>query len=205
MESCAATTLTEPFPPGLPQRGSIVVETLKSQQSLEGSTSLDLATGFGDSKLVQRILHRSQPSSPQILRALHTAVWNNHMGCVRILLPQLAVQSRNKNCLEAEHKVITHPEYLSAPLLCIEHNGSLRVRHETLATALNSAANCSNDSFRVMHELLPHGADLEARDQYGDTALHHALLNANLGVAMTLIFAGANVNSLSGGKQVQSN
>ncbi|KAF7947339.1 uncharacterized protein EAE97_004588 [Botrytis byssoidea] len=201
MESCTATTITELLPPGLPRRGSIVVETLKSRQSLEGSTSLDLATGFGDSKLVQKILNRSQPSSPQILRALHTAVLNSHAGCVRILLHRLAVQSRNKNCLEAEHRVITHPEYLSAPLLFAEHNGSLRLRHEPLATALNLAANCSNDSFRVINELLSHGTNLEARDQYGDTALHHALLNGNLRVAMALMFAGASVNSLSGGKQ----
>lgn len=201
MESCAATTITELLPPGLPRRGSIVIETLKSQQSLEGSTSLDLATGFGHSKLVQKILNRSQPSSHQILRALHTAVLNHHTGCVRILLQRLAVQSRNKNCLEAEHTVITHPEYLSAPLLFAEHNGSLRVRHEPLATALCLAANCSNDSLRVINELLSHGADPEARDQYGDTALHHALLNGNLRVAMMLIFAGANFNSLSGGKQ----
>ncbi|TGO47934.1 hypothetical protein BOTNAR_0500g00010 [Botryotinia narcissicola] len=201
MESCAATTITELFPPELPRRGSIVVETLKYQQSLEGSTSLDLATGFGYSKLVQKILNRSQPFIPQILRALHTAVLNNHTGCVRILLHRLAVQSRHKNCLEAEHTVITHPEYLSAPLLFAEHNGSLRVRHEPLATVLNLSANYSNDSFRVINELLSHGVDLEARDQYGDTSLHHALLNGNLKVAMTLIFAGANVNSLSGGKQ----
>ncbi|TGO60422.1 hypothetical protein BELL_1203g00030 [Botrytis elliptica] len=201
MESRAATTITELFPPGLPPRGSIVVETLKSKQSLEGSTSLDLATGFGDSKLVQKILNRSQPSSPQILRALHTAVLNYHTGCVRILLHRLAVQSRNKNCLEAEHTVITHPEYLSAPLLFSEHNGGLRVRHEPLATALNLAANCSNDSFRVINELLSHGADLEARDQYGDTALHHALFNGSLKAAMILVFAGANVSSISGKKR----
>ncbi|TGO41052.1 hypothetical protein BHYA_0027g00290 [Botrytis hyacinthi] len=201
MESCAATTITELFPLGLPQRDSIVVETLKSHQFLEGSASLDLGPGFGDSDFVQKILNKSQLSSPHILRALHTAALNCHTGCVRILLHRLAVQSRNKNCLEAQHTVITHPECLSAPLLCAGHNGSLRVRHEPLANALHLAALCSNDPFRVINELLLHGADLEARDQYGDTALHYALINGNLRVTMMLIFAGANVNSLSGGKQ----
>ncbi|TEY71202.1 hypothetical protein BOTCAL_0099g00290 [Botryotinia calthae] len=194
-ESCASTTVTGFFPPKIPQRRR------KSHKFLKGSTSLDLATSLGDSKLVQKILDRSQPSSPHILRSLHTALMNCDTECIGILLHRLAVQSRNGNCLEAEHTLITHPEYVSAPLFSPGHNGSRKIRRKLLInTALHLAAKSSNDSFRVINELLVCGADLEARNNYGETPLHLALLRTNLKSAVTLTFAGANVNSLSGNK-----
>lgn len=175
---------------------------------MEGSTSLDLATSFGNSKLVQMILDRSQPSIPHILRALHTAAINCYIGCVRILLCRLAVQSCNGNFLEAEQTVINPPEFLSTPFLFtrynrfrrVKRNCSLKFAQKPLDIALHLAANCFKGSFWVIDELLKCGANLEARSNYGETPLYLALFERNLYLAVTLIFAVASVNSLSGDK-----
>ncbi|TGO44011.1 hypothetical protein BCON_0659g00010 [Botryotinia convoluta] len=73
-------------------------------------------------------------------------------------------------------------------LVTVLHEGSLELAHYLIDRG-------------IVNELLIYGADLEARDQYGNTALHCALLSRSLKVAMMLISAGANANSLSGENQ----
>ncbi|TGO23169.1 hypothetical protein BPAE_0142g00320 [Botrytis paeoniae] len=191
-------SITEFCLPGLSRRCMIVAPTLEFFQSIQGFTSLDLATSLGDSKLVQKILFKSQQSNYHVLRSLHTVALNGRIGCVKSLLHYLAIKDSNKKCLVAEHNMITHPEYFSAPILFASNNIRLRIRHDPTLTASHFAVRGPNDYFRVVNELLIYGADLEARDQYGDTALHCALSKGKLKVSAVLISAGASVNSLSG-------
>ena len=52
-----------------------------------------------------------------------------------------------------------------------------------------------NDSPATIAELVAAGADLDARDEFGDTPLHYAAALSNPGAAKALIRAGADVNA----------
>jgi hypothetical protein len=66
---------------------------------------------------------------------------------------------------------------------------SLHQKNETL---LHSSA--TGDSAKV-NEMIEKGADVNARDRFGDTSLHLAIKNRHLDIAESLINKGANINA----------
>jgi ankyrin repeat protein len=72
---------------------------------------------------------------------------------------------------------------------------------------VNSRGNCcmplylaaGEGRLEVVRYLLDHGADVNAREKFGDTALSEAVFNGQLTAVKELLFRGAEVNAVSDG------
>ncbi len=68
-------------------------------------------------------------------------------------------------------------------------------RKQNGRTPLHELANNGYDVYsELLQQLLDHGAEIDAQDEDGNTALHHAVINRRYGIMRTLLDSGARVD-----------
>jgi len=163
-----------------------------------GSTPLHRAAGFGDVKVALFLVEHGADATAQDESGWTPLHWASEWANVEVA------------CFLIEHgaDATAKDESGSTPLHCVSH---VLGAEDACTVFCYFTAPTHKDNYgwsvihlpppelgkrlEVIHILLEHGANLEARDKDGYTALHMALLSMNVGLARSLVELGANTTA----------
>ena len=150
-----------------------------------------------------RILLRANgnPNAEDALdeRPLHAAARNGHIGCIKLLIgagaaidycssPDKTRYSESALCTAVRKSPEAAMELLSQGA---NPNAGTSANRYPLRVAV-----CDSSDPSIASELIAKGADLEAKDEFGRSALYHAVQHGTVAQIKTLIKAGADANSV---------
>jgi ankyrin repeat protein len=163
--------------------------TCDGEYSTVGFSVLHYAASIGNEKILESIIEKGPCITEKWPQAVHIAARNGHVKILQVLFghiddPKLLLEARSEGTPTVEdYGRYRHRRYQIG--MEIEQG-----------TPLHFAAMYNH--IEAVEFLLRAGADLEARDKEGLTALHHSLDSfASTDVAELLVSAGANLNSRS--------
>jgi ankyrin repeat protein len=128
--------------------------------------------------------------------ALISAATSGNLQLVRALLKGGAdVNAKNKNGIGALTRALTKNHEDVCQALLAQPSIDLNVNGANCASVL--MVYTYRDSEAVVSKLLERGANVDAQDADGDTALHAAVKTGNLNILRSLLAKGAKVNTRS--------
>lgn len=157
-----------------------------------GWPPLVVAAGQGDDDLIRFLLENGADidvKSSQGMSALSRAIYDGNVGTAKLLLAKGAdIESRDSS----DNTPLIHAAWRSHEIVqaLLGRGAKANATNQDLETPLMR----SYDVASVL-ALLDHGADLEAKDKRGLTALMHAVMDFNAGKARLLLEKGADVNA----------
>ncbi|XP_070552782.1 putative ankyrin repeat protein RF_0381 isoform X1 [Ptychodera flava] len=129
------------------------------------------------------------------ITALHYATKNNNIDMVRSLLERGAIVNVDNNIGFPPLHFAVRDGYLECMRALLEHGANPNKRYVMFNTSFHEIHCVQNDSAESLELLLKFGANTEARDAKGLTALHHACQGGLYQFVKVLLEYGANVNS----------
>lgn len=176
-----------------------------NQLRSNGTNAIHLAADLGNAQSLELLLNapKADPNIRICVRekestALHLAADDGNVECVGLLLAKGA-DAKVKN-----HRGFT-PLHLAArtsSLECVEtllRDGNADANAEDFdhRTPLHAAVGKSDSAFDILETLISWGANVNAKDVYGFTALHLAALDGLAHCVEMLIYHGADVSTKS--------
>ena len=159
----------------------------------EPTISLYLAMQRGDIEQISRHIRTGADMNqldPDGNRPLHVAAQKGQIAITRLLLKhEVEVNATNRAGYTPIYYAILNGQTRLANLL-LKHGAELEPNYVLLEAARNDIPDRD-----AINYLVSHGANLEARDDQGDTALITAIRHANHRLARHLVTQGANVNA----------
>ena len=141
---------------------------------------LDLAIENGDHKLINRLFSIMVSDKYSSSRAVTAALDNNNYNLAMKLFKHGAVPDEyavNEAVLDGDWKRV---DFL------MKHGGVIR--------AINLPEVVKKGDIKGVKFLLKHGANIDEKDEFGNTALHNAVAEGHLNIVNTLLKRGASTN-----------
>jgi ankyrin repeat protein len=161
-----------------------------------GWPPLVVAAEHGDNDLIRFLLENGadiNAKNERGMTALSRAIYDGNIDTAKLLLAKGAdLESRDSS----DDTPLIHAASQNRDIVreLLDRGAKPNVRNENLETPLMLAYSVAN-----VLALLEHGAELEAKDQKGLTALMHAVLHRNTKGVRVLLEKGADVNARTPG------
>ena len=167
-----------------------------------GNTALHFAASEGHLETARLLLERGADVNSQNnegLTPLQQASQGMREGCLDIvclLLEHRADWDPGDNCKNTALHLAASNGHLEAARILLERGANIDFRNNGGLTPLQQASQSMREGcLDIMHLLLDHGADGDACDNHGNTAIHFAASKSHFEAARMLIERGANINS----------
>jgi ankyrin repeat protein len=177
-----------------------------NELSSNGTNAIHLAADLGYAKCLEILLKASTANPNKKTRlirtdkkstdrtALHYAAEEGSSECVQLLL-------KHKADVDAQDFRNRTPLHFAAKVSCVdcvrillkEGNANINAEDNDLRTPLHVAIRKSESNIAVVKVLLNSGADINAQDRFGITAIHLAALNGLSDCVEFLMKSGANI------------
>ncbi|CAG0902443.1 unnamed protein product [Darwinula stevensoni] len=143
-----------------------------------GLTPLHLAAGTDQPQVVSKLIllgANLEEQSDLGLRAIHYAAWYGRKNAASVLLRQADINAKTQFALTPLHLAVIGNHISIVEQLTARPNLQIHSAAENGVTALHFAAVGGKDAILV--HLLQHGAEVNAKDRFGKTALDMAIEN----------------------------
>lgn len=129
--------------------------------------------------------------------ALHWAIHKNDEKTIKTLLRQKGINLELTNRHGATPLMLAMTQNPHIVDLLIKQGANVNTSSPTNGeTALHYAASNTN-TIRTAYGLIANNANINSRDAWGNTPLHSAAINSNIGICMLLIAEGADRNAVN--------
>jgi ankyrin repeat protein len=176
-----------------------------NQLRSNGTNAIHLAADLGNAQCLEMLLNapNADPNIRICVRekestALHLAADEGNLECVALLLGKGAdAKVKNHRGFSPLHLAARTSSLECVELLLRDGNADANAEDFDHRTPLHAAVGKSDSAFDILETLISWGANVNAKDVYGFTALHLAALDGLAHCVEMLIYHGADVSTKS--------
>ena len=176
-----------------------------NQLRSNGTNAIHLAADLGLAQCLELLLNapNADPNIRICVRekestALHLAADEGNAECVTLLLAKGAdAKVKNHRGFTPLHLAARTSSFECVELLLRDGNAEANAEDFDHRTPLHAAIGKSDSAFDIIETLISYGANVNAKDVYGFTALHLAALDGLAHCVEMLIYHGADVSTKS--------